>query len=163
MTRKAFFSFHYERDIWRACQVRNCWVTKPDRETAGFWDKASWEEIKRKGDESVKAWIRKQLDGTSVTVVLIGNETSNRKYVIYEIQQSHVRGNGIFGIYIHNQKDCNGNSDTKGNNPFDQLYIERDGRRVYLAEIYPTYDWKWDEGYDNIAIWIEKAAKAAGR
>jgi len=24
----------------------------PDREAAGFWDSASWEEIKKKGDEA---------------------------------------------------------------------------------------------------------------
>lgn len=47
MARKVFFSFHYERDVWRAAQVRNSWVTKPDRETAGFWDSASWEEVKK--------------------------------------------------------------------------------------------------------------------
>jgi len=48
MARRVFFSFHYERDVWRAGQVRNCWVTK-DREEAGFWDAASWEEVKKKG------------------------------------------------------------------------------------------------------------------
>lgn len=31
MARRVFFSFHYERDIWRANQVRNRWITK-DRE-----------------------------------------------------------------------------------------------------------------------------------
>jgi len=37
MARRVFFSFHYERDNWRAGQARNSWVTK-DRESAGFWD-----------------------------------------------------------------------------------------------------------------------------
>jgi hypothetical protein len=78
MARRVVFSFHYERDIWRASQIRNCWVTKPDRESAGFWDAASWEEVKRRGDEAVKRWIRDQLYGTSVTLVLIGSETSER-------------------------------------------------------------------------------------
>jgi hypothetical protein len=54
MARRVFFSFHYERDIWRASQIRNSWVTKPDREYAGFWDAASWEEVKKKGDEAIK-------------------------------------------------------------------------------------------------------------
>ncbi len=40
MARRVFFSFHYERDVWRAGQVRNSWVTK-DREEAGFWDAAA--------------------------------------------------------------------------------------------------------------------------
>lgn len=44
MARRVFFSFHYERDAWRAAQVRNSWVTKPDREAAGFWDAVAWED-----------------------------------------------------------------------------------------------------------------------
>jgi hypothetical protein len=95
MARRVFFSFHYERDVWRASQVRNSWVTKPDREAAGFWDAASWEEVKKKGEEAIKAWIREQLKGTSVTVVLIGTETYKRKYVQYEIEQSCQMGNGL--------------------------------------------------------------------
>lgn len=85
MARRAFFSFHFERDVWRAGQVRNSWVTQ-DREDAGFWDAAAWESVKRKGDAAVHAWIDGQLKGTSVTVVLIGTETAQRKYVSYEIE-----------------------------------------------------------------------------
>jgi len=44
MVRRVFFSFHYERDIWRANIVRNSWVTKPDREAAGFVDATVWEK-----------------------------------------------------------------------------------------------------------------------
>ena len=36
------------------------------------------------------------MKGTSVTVVLIGKETSDRKYVQYEIQRSYQEGKGIF-------------------------------------------------------------------
>ncbi|MDI6603474.1 MAG: TIR domain-containing protein [Patescibacteria group bacterium] len=82
-------------------QVRNSWVTKPDREAAGFWDAASWKEVKKKGDAAIKKWIDDQLIGASVTVVLIGAETSNRDYVKYELEQSWKKGNGILGIYIH--------------------------------------------------------------
>ena len=62
MARRVFFSFHFERDVWRAGQVRNSWVTKADRESAGFWDAADWEEVKKKGDEAIKKWIDKQLE-----------------------------------------------------------------------------------------------------
>lgn len=48
MARKVFFSFHYERDVWRANQMRHSWVTKPNRETAGFIDSAAFEEVKKK-------------------------------------------------------------------------------------------------------------------
>ncbi len=98
MARRVFFSFYYERDVWRAGQVRNSWVTK-DRESAGFWDAAAWEEVQRKGPGAVEKWIDDQLTGTSVTVVLIGAETSTRPYVGYEIKQSYTKGNGMLGIY----------------------------------------------------------------
>src|SRR5437879_13912273 len=111
MARKTFFSFHYERDSWRAGQVRNSWLTKGDRESAGFWDSAAWEEVKKKGNAAVEKWIDDQLNGTSVTVVLIGAETASREYVGYEIKQSHRQGSGIRGIYIHNIKDVNGMAD----------------------------------------------------
>lgn len=163
MARRVFFSFHYERDIWRAGQIRNSWVTKPDRESAGFWDSASWEEVKKKGEEAIQRWIDKQLEGTSVTVVLIGYETSTREYVGYEIKQSHNLGKGMIGIYIHNKKDQNGRTDSKGGNPFDNFYIEEAGQRKYLSQIYPTYDWVNDDGYENIGDWIEKAAKQVNR
>jgi hypothetical protein len=163
MARRVFFSFHYERDIWRASQVRNSWVTKPDREAAGFWDAAAWEEVKKKGEEAVRRWVNRQLEGTSVTVVLIGAQTSKRKYVIYEIKRSYEKGNGLLGVYIHKLKDKDGRADYKGKNPFDNLYIEKDGRKVYLSEIYPTYDWVGDDGYNNFGDWVEKVAKKAGR
>jgi hypothetical protein len=163
MARRTFFSFHYERDVWRAGQVRNCWVTKPDRESAGFWDAAAWEEVKKKGDGAIEKWIDDQLKGTSVTVVLIGAETSQRQYVGYEIKQSCNKGNGMLGIYIYNMKDSNSKTDTKGSNPFANWHIERDGRKVLLSELYPTYDWVNDDGRNKIGDWIETAAKKAGK
>jgi hypothetical protein len=162
MARRTFFSFHYERDAWRAGQVRNSWVTK-DRESAGFWDSANWEEVKRKGNSAVEKWIDDQLNGTSVTVVLIGQETSEREYVGYEIKQSHSRGNGILGIYVHNIKDAYGSPGVRGKNPLSNWQIERDGRKVLLSDIYDTYDWVNDDGYHKIGEWIEAAAKKAGR
>ena len=74
MARRAFFSFHHSGDVWRAGQVRNCWVTQ-DREDAGFWDSAAWESVKKKDIPTVQKWIDEQMTGTSVTVVLIGAET----------------------------------------------------------------------------------------
>jgi hypothetical protein len=162
MARRAFFSFHYERDAWRASQVRNSWVTR-DRESAGFWDAAAWEEVKKKTDAEIEKWIGTQLVGTSVTVVLIGAETSTRPYVGYEIKQSHNRGNGMLGIYTHNLKDVGGKTDTKGANPLSNWHIERDGKKVLLSDIYPTYDWVNDNGYNKMGDWIEAAATKAGK
>ncbi len=163
MARRVFFSFHYERDVWRASQIRNSWVTQKDRESAGFWDAASWEEVKKKGDDAIKRWIRDQLDGTSVTVVLVGAETNARKYVDYEIEQSHSKGNGMLAIHIHKLKDKEGKTDTKGVNPFTRWYVTLNGQKKYFTDLYSTYDWVDDDGYKNFADWVEKAAKAAGK
>jgi hypothetical protein len=158
MARKVFFSFHYKRDNWRAGQVRNSWVTKPDRDSAGFWDSAEWENVKRQGDVAVKRWIDRQLEGTSVTVVLIGSKTAGRKWIRYEIQKSYEKGNGIVGIRIHQNKDQNGHVDEKGDTNFGKI----DGEHEF-SELYPVYDWVDDRGYDNIGDWVERAKLIAGR
>src|SRR5260221_6221778 len=88
VARRVFFSFHYERDVQRASVIRNSWVTKPNSEEAGFIDAANWEEVKKKGEASIKAWIDRQLDGTSVTAVLIGAETSSREWARYDVLRS---------------------------------------------------------------------------
>lgn len=158
MVRRVFFSFHYERDVWRSGQVRNSWVAKPDRETAGFIDAASWEEVKKKGEDTIKKWITDQLNGTSVTIVLIGAETANREWVMHEIKESYKKGNGLLGIRIHNIKDQNQRTDIEGDNPFDKLFIEENGVKKYLSQIYPTYDWVSNDGYNNLGKWVEAVA-----
>lgn len=158
MARQTFFSFRYKADNWRAANIRNSWVTK-DRKAAGFFDSAEWEEVKKKKDSDIEKWIDGQLNGTSVTVVLIGSDTAGKKWIDYEITASHKKGNGMLGIYIHKKKDKDGKTTTKGKNPFDKWNFKR-GEEVVE---YPTYDWVDNDGYNNIGDWIEAAAKAAGR
>ena len=171
MARRVFFSFHYQDDIWRVSQIRNSRVTK-DWEANTFMDAASWESVRRKGDAAVKSWIDRQLDGTGVTVVLIGSQTADRRYVQYEIEQSHKRGNGLLGIYIHRMKNQHGETSSRGRNPLGNITVEVEDtflgislgkERKRLSDIYPTYDWVGDDGYQNIGQWIEDAAQKAGR
>jgi len=133
MARKVFFSFHYEKDVWRANVVRNSWVTKPNRDAAGFIDAAEFEKIKRQGDLAIKRWINSQLKGTTVTAVLIGAETYKRRWVRYEIIKSFDKSNGLLGIYIHKIKDQYGKTDSKGESPFEYVgvYIDRNGKAEY--------------------------------
>lgn len=159
--RKTFFSFHFGRDAWRAGQIRNSGMFSGEK--SGFLDKAEWEKVKLRGESTVNKWIDEQLLGASVTVVLIGKETSERKYVDYEIRKSFAKGNGMIGIYIHNVKVPFSSTDTKGKNPFDNYSIEQNGRKVILSEIYPVYDWVNDFGRQNMGKWIEKAALKAGK
>lgn len=160
MARKAFFSFHYEKDAWRAGQVRNSNVTQP---VSGYIDKAKWEEVKKEGDAAIKNWIDDQLKGTSVTVVLIGNETASRKYVKYEIEKSIEKGNGLLGIYIHNVKNEKQETVSKGNNPLDNYNIVVNGVTRKASGYFKTYTWSATKGYNNLATWIEEAAKLAGK
>jgi len=161
MARRVFFSFHYEKDGQRASIVRNSWVTKG--EDGGFIDAAAWEEVKNKGDATVKKWIDDQLTGTSVTVVLIGSETSSRPWVLHEIKRSFERGNGMLGIYLHNVKDFAGHTCTAGSNTFGEIGKDSNGQSVYFSIKYTTYDWVLQDGYNNLGKWVEDAAKQAGR
>lgn len=160
MAKRVFFSYHFDRDAWRANQVRNSWVTKPDREAAGFFDAADQEEVKRSSDDAIKRWIDAQLRHTSVTAVLIGGETANREYVQYEIERSFERGNALLGIRIHDVKDRQGRTSRRGENPLDDYLVEIGSGRARLSEIYPTYDWIRDDGQQNVSGWIEAATRA---
>lgn len=162
MARRTFFSFHYERDIWRANVVRNSWVTQ-EREAAGFWDASLWEEAKKKGDSAIQKMIDNGMNNTSVAVVLIGKETSDRKWVRYEVKKSHEDGKGLLAVYIHGIEDKDGNTDVKGDIAFGQIDTDENGEPVYFYQLYPSYDWVNDDGYHKLGVWIEAAAKKAGR
>lgn len=173
MARRAFFSFHYRPDIWRVSQVRNSWLLSGETNT--FLDSASWESIKRQGAPAIKAWINRQLRGTSVTVVLIGQHTATRRYVQYEVRESFERGNGLLGIYIHRIRDSRGQASVRGRNPLDDFVVDvaeepalpifggSISRKRRLSALFRTYDWALDDGRKNIGRWIEDAARRAGR
>ena len=54
--RRTFFSFHYERDVWRASIVRKAGVVDA-RAAAGWTDASVREEAKKKGDDAIKRLI----------------------------------------------------------------------------------------------------------
>lgn len=159
MARRVFFSFHYDNDINRSMTVRNSWVTQ-GKEAAGFIDKAVFEQIKRQGEQAIHRWIDRQLEGTSVTVVLIGSETLNRLFVQYEIRKSINRGNAVIGVYIHNLKDMRTQKISQKGNIHTIIGCYKDNKPAYFDEICDgIYDYKLNDGYNNLGFWIEKAAK----
>jgi len=85
------------------------------------------------------------------------------KWVRYEIRRSHEDRKGLLGVYIHEIEDSNGNTDQKGDNSFGEIGTDANGKPVYFWQLYPTYDWVDDKGYDNFGDWVEKAATKAGR
>ncbi len=159
MARRVFFSFHYERDIWRANVVRNSWLTQPHRDAGGFWDGSLWEDAQWQGHRALKNMIDNALCNASVTAVLIGAETSKREYVQYEISASYQLGKGLLGIHIHNIADRTRTLDWKGANPLHELSDRDTGGR--LSNLFRTYDWLDDDGYHNLGDWVEEAAREA--
>lgn len=162
MARRVFFSFHYERDITRACVVRNSWLTQGDAD-GRFIDASLWEEAKRKGDDAIKRLIDNGLKNTSVTAVLIGAETASRRWVLYELNESVNRGNGILGVRIHGIQDLQRRTDYEGLNPLDVATGWVGNREVPLSSYWATYDWVAQDGYNNFAGWVELAARGAQR
>ena len=109
---------------------------------------ADFEKLKKQGDAAIKRWIDNQLNGTSVTVVLVGSKTCSSRWVKYEIEKSKERGNGLLGIDVSKIKDMNNNTS------------ERCGK---IPNGYSFYLWYKNDGYKNMGVWIEKAAQEAGR
>lgn len=162
MPRKVFFSFHHKRDIWRVSQIRNCGVFH-DGDAQPFLDAAAWEEVRKQGTENIKRWIDKEMDGKTVLVVCIGNETNNRRWVRYEIVKAYEENKGIIGITIHNMKNSDSEKDYPGKNPLSTFHITQNGREQCFSDMYSTYDWVKDNGRENIKKWIEEAANKVGR
>jgi len=134
--RRVFFSFHYQNDIWKVNQVRQSWRHNHEntRETEGFFDGSIWESSKRTGPESLKALIREGIKNTSVTCVLAGAETYERRWVRYEIARSVVKKNGLLTVRIHLMGDRQGYASAEGPNPLDYMGVYRAGDRILLAE-----------------------------
>ena len=81
-----------------------------------------WEEVRYKTDAKIKEWIDGQMAMRSCLVVLVGYETSQRKWVKYEIEKAMELHKGIVGIRINRLKDSNGEQDPNGSNPFYNVY-----------------------------------------
>jgi hypothetical protein len=163
MARRVYFAFHYQNDISRVNVVRKSWVTKPNREEAGFYDASLWEKARKTGDEGIRRMINEGLEGTTVSVFLLGSETASRPWVKYELERSFDRGNGLISIFIHNIRDLDKRISSKGEDILGNYYVEREGRRIYLSSIYSTYDWVENDGYNNLGDWVEEAARKAAK
>jgi len=196
MPRKTFFSFHYKPDVARAQIVRNSWMTKPDREEAGFFDSSVFERAQRTNPDALKRFLIEGLNNTSVTCVLVGTETYLRPWVRFELVRSFYRGNGLLAINIGGLTHF-GEKSIQGPNPFNHLAFTVTGETVSwkekigetwksytevpnmrlnevaynlsgmdnhtISHLFPIYDWVKDDGYNQLGIWVEKAAKQAGR
>jgi len=134
MARKCFYSFHYQPDCQRAAQIRQIGSIEGNRPASDN----DWETVTKGGEAAIKRWIANQMDGKSCTVLLVGSNTANRKWINHEIVESWNAGMGIVGIYIHGIKNLAGETSTKGANPFD--YITHGTTQKKLSSIVKCYN-----------------------
>lgn len=158
MKRKVFYSFHFDNDAWRAGQVRNIGAVDGSEPVKGN----RWEDVKSKSNEDIKEWINDNLKDKSCLVVLVGEKTSERKWVRYEIETAWNLGKAVCGVYIHKLKNADGEQSTEGKNPFDQFTI----RNRKLSEIVPVFNssycssqYVYDDIKANLESLVEKAIK----
>jgi hypothetical protein len=150
MARRVFFSFHFDRDHWRANQVRNS-NSIIGADDAGFIDDSEWNEVKIKDKNEIARQIRERIARTMVTIVLVGRETHKRYWVDFEIEESINHKNGFLAIYIHHLKHHDQSCDYEWNMP---LLPSR------LPAGTPTMLWDSTKWSENAAA-IEAAGKRA--
>ena len=153
--RRVFYSFHYQRDVFRVELVRNMGVLEDDAVTLPN----PWEEVRRKEHDDIKQWIDNTMIKCSCIVVLIGYETASRYWVQYEIENGWNKNKGILGIYIDKLPSIDGSHDPEGSNPISQFQL-KDSMRTKLSSIVPV---KKHNDYksirNNLANWVEEAIK----
>jgi len=114
-TKTVFYSFHYERDVSRVQLVRNINAL----EGQPLLNAQDWESVRRRGQQAIVNWIDEQMRYKRAVVVLIGQETASRPWVIYEIEKAWQAKKPLVGIHIHGLSSF-GRADRKGANPFDK-------------------------------------------
>ncbi len=148
MARKVFYSFHYQPDCWRASTVRNIGAIEGNQPAKDN----DWETVTNGGDPAIEKWIADQMAGRTCTVVLVGSNTANRKWINHEIVKSWNKGLGVVGIRIHGLKNSAQQVSTLGANPFD--YITHGPTKNKLSTIVKCYN---PDGADSAAKydWIK--------
>lgn len=155
--RQVFYSFHYKNDVWRVHQIRNIGAIEDNKPVS----ENSWEEIKRKGDYAIKKWIDDNMLYRSCVIVLVGEETADRKWVRFEIKKAWNDGKGLLGIYIHNLEGQDGRRCSKGPNPFNRFTLKDGSELSSVVTCYnPNSADAFNDIKNNIAAWIEDAIEA---
>ena len=153
--RRVFYSFYYKPDVVRASQVRQIGAIEGNKSaTDNEWEKITTSgKTQAERDKAIKKWIADQMENRTCTVVLVGQNTANRKWINYEIVKSWNDGMGVVGINIHGLKNFEGEVSTKGANPFDSINYGDTGKK--LSSIVKCYNPTGSNSKDRYA-WIEE-------
>jgi MTH538 TIR-like domain (DUF1863) len=163
MARRVFFSFHFGNDYWRTQQIRNIGAL----EGQSLCTPNQREEVKRKGETAVEKWTDDNMFGKTCVIVLVGAETSARRWVTREIVKGWDAGKGVVGIRIHKLLNSNGLSSIAGGNPFDNINYGSTGRKLSSVVKLVTPSGAGSKATyasikDGIEAWIEEAVKIRG-
>lgn len=154
MPKRIFYSFHFDNDVMRVQLIRNIGSIEGNKPVTPN----KWEEIKNTGSNKIKEWIEDNMKGKSCVVVLVGEDTANRKWVKYEIKKAWEDGKGLLGIYIHNIKCARNGYGKKGVNPFDQFTFENGKKLSSVVKCYnPSSVDTYNDIKNNIDSWIDDA------
>jgi len=160
LARSCFYSFHYKPDNWRVSTVRNIGSIEGNKPATDN----DWESVAAAGDTAIKNWIANQMKGRSCTVVLVGANTANRKWINHEIVQSWDKGMGVVGIRIHGLKNSQGQVSTAGSNPFDFIGYGNTGKKLSsIVKCYNPAGSSSSERYDWIKQHLANAVEEAIR
>ena len=98
------------------------------------------------------------MEGKTCAIVLIGENTANRKWINHEIVQAWDRGLGVVGIRIHGLKNFDGDIGSQGGNPFDR--VTHGVSQKKLSSIVKCYNPSGADSKERYA-WISKHLEAA--
>lgn len=158
MKRQIFYSYHFKPDAWRVAMVRNIGSIEGNRPVTDN----DWGKVISGGDIAIKNWIEKQMEYRSCTVVLIGYQTANRKWINHEIIESWNKGMGIVGIDIHGLLNQDGYASYRGENPFDYVVQGKTGKPLStIVKRYNPSGINSKERYAWIAKYLSDAVEEA--
>ncbi len=159
MAKSVFYSFHYDRDAWRVQQVMNMGKL----EGQPLLSAQKWEEVKRRGEQAIKNWIAEQMKYKSAVVVLVGAQTSQRRWVKYEIAYAWDNRKPLVGVRIHGLADRDHRTDTAGADPFQMVTLKGGGTVGDYVTLHNPGGSTSQQVYasinNNISSWVDNAYK----
>jgi hypothetical protein len=153
--RKIFYSFDYEKDVLRVQQIRNIGVLEGNEPVTVN----AWEEVRKGGAKAVENWINENMKDRSCVIVLVGERTTDRPWVRYEIKKAWAEGKGLLGIHIHNLKCPNAGTSSAGRNPFSTFTVGGRDMSDFVKCYNPDSQKPNKDIIANLELWIEDAIR----
>lgn len=130
---RVFYCFDGTCDHWRVHTIASKLTSLVAQK---ILSPRQWQLVLERGEEAIKQWSAKHLEGAVCMVVFIGAHTSQRSLVLEQIRQAWRMKKPMFGIYIHHCDDVAHKNTQKGINPFELVSING----IKLSDRITVYD-----------------------